>query len=497
MSIKKKLLTASIAVSLLLAVVLGMTLFSYGKLSTGFGDILSQAQRGETNSSVAESTVAAVNDSLAILTRRMAALSLDIGKSKMAVQINERKIRNVATALDELNVVIEDIANSLPDDVLRWDLEDLADTAGDLQEQVQREALIGLASTIKEMERFSADLDAEAAVVDNLAVALNNGTALSRAVAQASSAITVRAEAFLNSIGISRNQISAVVLGVMVLILLGAFAFASSITKPINVVIGGLQTGAAQLMVASNQITSSSGSLAEGACTQAASLEETAASLREMAQETKQNSANAQNANKVSSTTAHLIEQCSAAMKELKAAMTTIQAKSNETVQVVKTIDEIAFQTNLLALNSAVEAARAGDAGKGFAVVADEVRNLAKRSAAAAADTADLMDESVSHVQTGFDLSNSLSAALAEANAGMEQVSELIDEITSQSVNHAKHIVSVDASVDHITDIVQQAAASSEESASSAREMNALANEIDGSIQQLEEIAHGTVASPH
>jgi len=131
-------------------------------------------------------------------------------------------------------------------------------------------------------------------------------------------------------------------------------------------------------------IITTSGTLAGNASTQASSLEETSASLEEMASMTRQNADNANHANTLMETSRMAADEANTVMGELTRSMTDISAASMETQKIIKTIDEIAFQTNLLALNAAVEAARAGAAGAGFAVVAEEVRNLAMRAAESA-----------------------------------------------------------------------------------------------------------------
>ena len=117
--------------------------------------------------------------------------------------------------------------------------------------------------------------------------------------------------------------------------------------------------------------------------------------------------------------------------------MQAIQASSREVSKIIKTIDEIAFQTNLLALNAVVEAARAGEAGLGFAVVADEVRTLAQRSAAAARDTAGLIEDSVSKARSGAEQVMVVTQAIGGITERIGRVRALVQDVGDASRQQA------------------------------------------------------------
>jgi methyl-accepting chemotaxis protein len=169
-------------------------------------------------------------------------------------------------------------------------------------------------------------------------------------------------------------------------------------------------------------------------------------------------------------------------MTRLSTAIDQIKVSSDATAKIVKTIDEIAFQTNLLALNAAVEAARAGDAGKGFAVVAEEVRNLAMRSAEAAKNTAEMIEEAVLNAESGVALNQEVRTNLEEITGQVQQVSAVMVEITAASEQQREGIDQITTAVEQMSQVTQETSANSEEAASAAEELSGQAQEMQSLV---------------
>lgn len=209
-------------------------------------------------------------------------------------------------------------------------------------------------------------------------------------------------------------------------------------------------------------ITTTSVTLADNASAQASSLEETSASLEEMASMTRQNADNAIHANALMETSRTVAEEANAVMGELTNSMSGISNASMETQKIIKTIDEIAFQTNLLALNAAVEAARAGAAGAGFAVVAEEVRNLAMRAAESAKNTAGLIEKTVRETDKVTALVNKSNKTFSKLREYISTVSGLVQEIAQASDDQAKGVEQISQAVASMDEITQQNASDAE-----------------------------------
>jgi X-X-X-Leu-X-X-Gly heptad repeat protein len=271
-------------------------------------------------------------------------------------------------------------------------------------------------------------------------------------------------------------------------------AIALGVSKNLESLITALNEGVNQVASGSSQVAGSSQQLAEGASESASSLEETSSSMEEMASMTRQNSENATRANKLMEETRSLVQRGSESVDSTLKSMVEMNESAEKVSRIIKTIEEIAFQTNLLALNAAVEAARAGEHGRGFAVVAEEVRNLASRSAAAAKDTAALIEENARRASSGMLVSQEAGRSLREIVESSGKVAGLVGEITAASQEQSRGISEINGAVSQMDKVTQRVTANAEELSSASEEMSSQAEVLRDMVRRLVRMVEGAEA---
>ena len=269
-----------------------------------------------------------------------------------------------------------------------------------------------------------------------------------------------------------------------------------SIGGTLRDVASDLAEGGEHLLTTAHVVAESAQSLSHGASEQAASLEETSASMEEMASMTHQNAQHTQTAARLMGEVDSRVHRSNALLAEMVGSMNAIRDSSRQVAKIIKTIDEIAFQTNILALNAAVEAARAGEAGKGFSVVAEEVRSLAQRSAQAARDTAEMIEQSIAKADAG----NTRVAQVAESVAGIttaiETMKGLVDLVSEASRQQAEGIEQMSQAFAQMEKVTQTTAATAEESAAASEELSGHAEATRALVTRLTALVGGEMRGP-
>ena len=253
----------------------------------------------------------------------------------------------------------------------------------------------------------------------------------------------------------------------------------------LNVMFANIQASTGQVASGAKQVADGAQSLAQGATEQAASIQQLSSSIAEIAGSTKANAEIADKTARLSLSIKGNAEKGSQQMNDMIAAVKEINDASQSISKIIKTIDDIAFQTNILALNAAVEAARAGQHGKGFAVVAEEVRNLASKSAEAAKDTGNMIQNSMEKAALGSRIAGETATSLHEIVTGINESAHMVDDIAKASEAQSMGISQINTGIDQVAQVVQQNSATAEESAAASEEMSSQSTMLEDLISQF------------
>ncbi|MEW5893215.1 MAG: methyl-accepting chemotaxis protein [Pseudomonadota bacterium] len=266
---------------------------------------------------------------------------------------------------------------------------------------------------------------------------------------------------------------------------------ANTTTQRLREIVSQIREATDAINTAAREIASGNADLSSRTESQASSLEETASSMDELTSTVKQNADNARQANQLAQGASDIALRGGEMVGEVVHTMGAIAESSNKIADIISVIDGIAFQTNILALNAAVEAARAGEQGRGFAVVAGEVRNLAQRSAAAAKEIKQLINDSVGKVDAGYKVVEQAGQTMQEIVQAVKRVTDIMAEINAASTEQSQGIEQVNVAVAQMDEMTQQNAALVEQAAAAAE---SLQDQADGLAKAVAVFKLGTAA---
>ena len=396
----------------------------------------------------------------------------DAAKAAMAkLQKDLSAYRTARTALMQAQTAPGTPVDGLPQ------LKPVHDLGADLSDDFDKIAEIGTKGAAQEMATLGDKISSDRVVMMTgsiivIVIAILIGLWLARMISQRLTRLQQRADAIADgdlsqSVQVLRNDE------------IGQLAAAlEQMRQNLQQSMSEIHMAADQVAAGARNVSDASVSLSQGAAEQASSVEELSSSISEISSQTASNAENADQAHELTEKARQQAEVGDGDMKEMLQAMDAINVSSTNISKIIKVIDEIAFQTNILALNAAVEAARAGQHGKGFAVVAEEVRNLAARSAKAAKETTDMIEDSIEKVENGRAIATKTADALQAIMSNVAEVTDIVGSIAKASNEQKLALAQIDQGVTQVSQVVQSNSATSEEAASASEELSAQAERL-------------------
>jgi methyl-accepting chemotaxis protein len=263
----------------------------------------------------------------------------------------------------------------------------------------------------------------------------------------------------------------------------------------LTTIIHRIKHSAESITTGAHEIAAGNNDLSQRTEEQAASLEETASSMEQLAGTVRQSAENARQAASLAENASGVAQRGGAVVGQVVETMQGISESSSKVAEIISVIEGIAFQTNILALNAAVEAARAGEQGRGFAVVAAEVRSLAQRSGTAAKEIKELIDKSVSRVDTGSRLVAEAGRTIGEIVDAVTRVTGIVKEIAAASEEQSSGIDQVNRAVSQMDQVTQQNAALVEQASAATQSMHQQAKALREAVAVFRIAGTGSSAS--
>jgi len=275
-------------------------------------------------------------------------------------------------------------------------------------------------------------------------------------------------------------QIIIFILGINILAVIFSITIgiwlSNSISKPISETAYKITKSSGQVESASTELAATSEEFSNNASELASSVEEITSSTEELQATIESNTKNIKEVEGLMRENIKVAENLDNSMKRMEDAMRVISDSSKQIAKIIKVIDDIAFQTNILALNAAVEAARAGDAGRGFVVVAEQVKNLAQKSAEAAKETADFVEKVLNNVVNGENTTKEVFESQKSVVDNIKKTAVILQEVSNTSEEQLRGANQVTQAISQVNSVTQQTASGSEEIASAVQE---IASQID------------------
>lgn len=258
-----------------------------------------------------------------------------------------------------------------------------------------------------------------------------------------------------------------------------------NISDSLNLTMLEISNAAEQVSDGSAQMSGGAQALAQTSTEQASSIQQLSDAIDVLAEKINENTGSVEAAFGASKNAAGGMETSSSNMAEMTSAMAAITEASQKISNIVETVKGIADQTNMLAINAAIEAAHAGEAGKGFAVVAEEIQSLAAKTALATRDISELVDNVISKVNDGTEITAKTASSIKEVVQVSQVIEKQLKAIAESSEEQAKAVSSINSGIKQISGVVQTNSATAEESAAASEEMSGQARLLKERISRF------------